>query len=185
MICGIISKKRGCSYKQPLFKFICEDDITFLKPEVLRENVEKFAYSGLEWDVVIIGGNNSPPFQIVNDCCCRIKNCQTTTGYIIRNHYYDVLIQNFRETVVNLTREPTNGRKYAIDIHWKILQKTGNWYMIIPPTVIQYENYSDIEKKMRNYNYLMLDMEKKWLYEVGVPVLNARGELINWSPIKK
>ena len=38
------------------------------------------------------------------------------------------------------------------------------WYMIIPLTVTQYENYSDIEEQERNYNHLMLDMEKEWYF---------------------
>jgi adenylate kinase len=37
--------------------------------------------------------------------------------------------------------------------------------MITPPTVTQYESYSDIEERSVNYDILMLDMEKKWLVE--------------------
>jgi hypothetical protein len=33
----------------------------------------------------------------------------------------------------------------------------------LPLSVIQYENYSDIERKSTNYSWLMLDMEKRWL----------------------
>ena len=35
---------------------------------------------------------------------------------------------------------------------------------IYPLTVTQYENYSDIEEGITNYNHLMLDAEKKWLF---------------------
>ena len=34
--------------------------------------------------------------------------------------------------------------------------------MLIPPTVSQYESYSDIEKKNVKYDWLMLDNEKEW-----------------------
>ncbi len=37
--------------------------------------------------------------------------------------------------------------------------------MITPPTVTQYENYSDIEECSANYDFLMLDMEKTWYIE--------------------
>jgi glycosyl transferase family 25 len=148
--------------------FICEDDIDFLNPRLLREQSERFfSNKGLEWDVVVIGGNNCPPYTIIDDCCCRVRNCQTTTGYVVRRHYYDVLIHNFRESVEHLTREPHNGRIYALDIYWKRLQQTGDWYMILPLTVTQYENYSDIEKKTTQYDWLMLDMEKKWLQNLA------------------
>jgi glycosyl transferase family 25 len=144
--------------------FICEDDITFLNPPLLRENVEKFSQRNVEWDVLIVGGNNSPPYTIIDDYC-RVYNCQTTTGYIVKSHYYDTLIQNFKESVENLMREPHNGRQYAVDIYWKRLQKNGFWYMILPLTVTQYNNYSNIEKKNTKYDWLLLDMEKKWLIQ--------------------
>jgi glycosyl transferase family 25 len=143
--------------------FVCEDDITFLNTTLLRENIEKFSQKNIPWNVLIIGGNNCPPYEIIDDGCCRVFNCQTTTGYIVHKDYYDVLIQNFRESANHLLREPTNHRQYALDIYWKRLQKTGAWYMILPLSVIQYENYSDIERKSTNYSWLMLDMEKRWL----------------------
>jgi hypothetical protein len=114
---------------------------------------------------LIIGGNNTPPYTIIHpNECCRVYNCQTTTGYIIRKHYYDVLIQNFKESARNLQREPTNHREYALDIYWKQLQQRDSWFMILPLTVIQYNNYSDIEQRVTDYRGLMLDMEKKWLF---------------------
>ena len=153
--------------------FICEDDITFLNPALLRENIEKFAARGLSWDVLIIGGNNTPPFTIIEQNeCCRVFNCQTTTGYIVHKHYYDALIQNFKESVRNFMREPTNHREYALDIYWKRLQQRDSWFMILPLTVIQYNNYSDIEQRVTDYRGLMLDMEKKWLF--STPQMKSR-----------
>ena len=36
-------------------------------------------------------------------------------------------------------------------MYWRPLQTLDKWYMIIPATVIQYENYSDIESRNTNY----------------------------------
>jgi hypothetical protein len=36
--------------------------------------------------------------------------------------------------------------------------------MIIPATVTQYQDYSDIEKRVVNYDHLMLDIQKDWLF---------------------
>ena len=146
--------------------FICEDDITFLNPELLKENLQKFvqdATLGNTWDVLIIGGNNVPPYDQIAEFCARVYYCQTTTGYIVRRHYYDVLLENFRESAYQLMRSPNQAPLYALDMYWKRLQKEGRWFMITPPTVTQYESYSDIENKAVNYDHLMLDMEKKWL----------------------
>ena len=146
--------------------FICEDDITFTNPELLKKNLRKFYENKeIQWDVLIIGGNAVPPYINIDDYCVRILNCQTTTGYIVKKSFYDTLISNMKEGVTKLMKEPNNKRMYAIDMYWKPLQMQNYWYMITPPTVTQYENYSDIEEKNLNYDHLLLDMEKKWLID--------------------
>jgi glycosyl transferase family 25 len=144
--------------------FICEDDITFTNPALLLNNIQQMETSDIQWDVVIIGGNNCPPYKQITEFCIRVSNNQTTTGYVIQSHYYDVLIGNIKESVSYLLRQPHNRRLYALDIYWKRLQQRDKWYMIIPPTVVQYEDYSDIEKRVVNYNSLMLDLDKSWLF---------------------
>lgn len=146
--------------------FICEDDITFTNPELLKKNLRKFYENKeIQWDVLIIGGNAVPPYINIDNYCVRILNCQTTTGYVVKKSFYDTLISNMKEGVTKLMKEPNNKRMYAIDMYWKPLQMQNYWYMITPPTVTQYENYSDIEGKNLNYDHLLLDMEKKWLIE--------------------
>ena len=143
--------------------FICEDDITFLNPELLIQNIEMFYNNDdILWDVLIIGGNNVPPYQQLYEYAARIFRNQTTTGYIVNKRYYDTLLKNFKESAANLLSKPNNKREYALDIYWNRLQMQDFWYMITPPTVTQYENYSDIEKRNTNYDFLMLDMEKQW-----------------------
>ena len=146
--------------------FICEDDILFLNPDLVKSNIEKFsANQNINWDVLIIGGNNCPPYKRIEPYCIQVFNNQTTTGYIVKSHYYDTLIANFKESASRLMREPHNRRLYALDIYWKQLQQSGNWYMITPPTVIQVEDYSNIEDRRVNYGKLMLDLDKKWLFK--------------------
>ena len=77
---------------------------------------------------------------------------------------YDIMIKNFKEGVFNLMKNPENKREYAIDIYWKKLQMENFWYMITPPTVTQYTNYSDIEQRETNYDNLLLDMNKAWMF---------------------
>ena len=163
--CLEIAKERD--YEQV---FICEDDITFTNPELFKQNIEKFCMNeDIMWDVLIIGGNNVPPYKQYYDYCARVFNCQTTTGYIVKQDFYDTMIKNFKEGVVNLMRDPSNKRMYAIDIYWKKLQMENFWYMITPPTVTQYENYSDIENRNLNYDHLLLDMDKTWLIQQQRP----------------
>ncbi len=159
--CLELAKEKGYP-----FVFICEDDIQFTNPKVFLENLNKFYNmykTGFQWDVLIVGGNTCPPFQPVNDFCVRTYNVQTTTGYIVQKHYYDKLIDNFKDGLQKLVREPHNKKIYSIDIYWKHLQAVDYWFITIPLTVNQYYDYSDIEEKVVDYTKPMLDLEKKEL----------------------
>jgi hypothetical protein len=146
--------------------FICEDDICFTNPELFKQQLDKFEKDeNIMWDILIIGGNNVPPYNQVEEYAARIFYCQTTTGYIVKKHYYDTLLSNFKESAQNLMRFPDRKKEFALDIYWKRLQIQDFWYMITPPTVTQFESFSDIEERAVNYDFLMLDMEKKWYIE--------------------
>ena len=67
--------------------FICEDDISFTDPYILKRNIKRFLDNVRNWDVLIIGGNVIKPFEKIDDYCLKINNCQTTTGYVVKKHY--------------------------------------------------------------------------------------------------
>ena len=158
--CLEIAKERDYEYV-----FICEDDICFLRPDMLKDSLQKFYDNkSIAWDVLLIGGNNAPPYAKPHDYCIKVSNCQTTTGYVVKRHYYDTLITNFRESATNLMRTP-NPKLYALDMYWKSLQRQHNWYMLFPFTVVQIEGYSDIENREVDYRGLMLDVDKPWLFQ--------------------
>jgi len=140
---------------------IVEDDIKFIYPELLKNQLNSFLKNHKSWDVILIGGNNVPPYTKVDDTCIKVSSCQTTTGYLVNSHYYDKLIDNFRTGIKKLISFPDQHRIYAIDKFWFALQKQDSWYLIIPLTVTQREDYSDIEKRPTNYSHVMLDLDKK------------------------
>jgi GR25 family glycosyltransferase involved in LPS biosynthesis len=152
--CIEIAIKRNYDYIM-----ICEDDIEILNPSLFLQNINKFLNSQIEWDVVLIAGNNMIPYNFVTDYCIKIYNCLTTTGYIVKNKYFSTLLNNYKEGVTKLMKEQSNS-SYKIDKYWKLLQNKDNWYMIIPPTIVQKEDYSDIEKKVTNFRNYMLDFNK-------------------------
>jgi len=140
---------------------IIEDDILFTDPSIFINQFNNFLSNHKVFDVVIISGNNSPPFTKIDDTCVQVTRCQTTTCYLVQQHYYDKLINNFREGINKLMREPHNHILYAIDKYWFNLQAVDKWYLIIPLTVTQREDYSDIEKRPTNYSRAMLDLDKQ------------------------
>lgn len=141
--------------------FICEDDIEFLEPSLFLNQMQTFLNSSINWDVIIVAGNNMLPYTPVNNTCIKVLNCQTTTGYIVKKEYYDKLMQNYKDGIQKLMKEPTSN-EYKIDKYWFRLQREDNWYLIIPLTVVQKEDYSDIEKRVTNFKNYMLNYNKAY-----------------------
>jgi len=156
--CLEMAKRKGWDHV-----WICEDDIHFTIPSLFVTQLNSFLSKHNIWDVLLLGGNNIPPFYKVDDCCVRVTRCQTTTGYLVRQHYYDTLIKNIREGLNLLIRNQTQHILYAVDKYWFSLQERDRWFLITPLTVTQHENYSDIEKRKTNYSKVMLDIDKKTL----------------------
>lgn len=144
---------------------ICEDDITFLNPQLFVDQITNFFEAHKEWDVLLLAGNNVPPHKIIDNTCVKVGHCQTTTGYIVKNHYYRKLMENIQVGVNLLVKNPEMRFSYAIDKYWLSLQKTDDWFLITPLTVTQKEDFSDIEKQIINYNKTMLDLDKLYMFK--------------------
>ncbi len=145
---------------------IVEDDAEFRDKELFIRQTNRFLYrheTG-SWDVLLLAGNNQPPYVEIDDCCIKPTKCQTTTCYLVQSSYYDTLIQNIKQGLQQLMRNPDKPTTYAIDKHWFQLQEKDRWYLVIPLTVTQRDDYSDIEKKQTSYSRVMLDLEKKNFY---------------------
>jgi hypothetical protein len=149
---------------------IIEDDFECIDIPTFRNSLSNFwenhVKDAIVWDVLLLGGNNCPPFVKPPkvDYCVQVSNCQTTIGYVVKKAFIPTLIQNMREAVSQLMHYPEQKQNYAIDIYWKRLQVSGKWYLITPLTITQYTCFSDVEEQEKNYDHLMLDMEKRWLF---------------------
>ena len=153
--CLQIAKERNLDHI-----LIVEDDITFLNPTIFINQLNKFLQNNKEWDVLLLAGNNVPPYRVIDETCVQVSWCQTTTGYLVRKQYYDTLIANIKEGINLLMREPKNHIQFAIDKYWIQLQKRDTWLLLVPLTVSQKEDYSDIEKRVTNYTRVMTDLDK-------------------------
>lgn len=163
--CLELAKERGYSHV-----VICEDDTLFMEPEVFKRQLNTFLSKRYKWDVVLFAGNNVPPYERIDDTCIRVTRCQTTTAYMVNSTYFDTLLSNMKEGVAKLMKEPTNHFNYAVDKYWTTLQQKDDWFMITPLTVIQREDYSDIEQRTTNYGKMMVDLDKPYLFQKAVVV---------------
>jgi len=164
---------------------ILEDDVEFLNPGLFKTQFNEFLNSNIEWDVVLLAGNNMPPFKQVCEYCVKISKCQTTTSYMVNGKYFDTLIQNIREGLALLMKNPQDHILYAIDKFWFRLQEKDNWYLITPLSVTQRQDYSDIENKITNYTNVMLDLDKKRFYMRQMEQVKTAMMQVSYMPTSK
>jgi glycosyl transferase, family 25 len=142
------------------YVMICEDDLKIVDTNLFKNSFNEILKTKIPWDVLLLAGNNSGPVRFLDRVAVQISRCLTTTGYIVKQHYYDKLINNFKEGVMHLMRNPTMSRLYAIDVYWQSLQQKDIWIINYPLTVTQRADYSDIEQKQVNYDHVMLTLNK-------------------------
>ena len=141
---------------------IVEDDIQFMRKTWYNDKIENIMDT--DFDVFLLAGNLRPPiYETKYDSIFKVSKSFTTTGYIVKKHYYDKLIDNINEGLQLLLKNlekclllPIN--IYALDVYWMKLQERNKWYIIMPRTITQRPIYSDIENKYTDYNHLMLDI---------------------------
>lgn len=131
--------------------FILEDDFVFIENKKIINNRLKTALFKLKnnWDIIMLSGHGKEEITDI-DILNKITNGQTASGYIVNSHYYDKLLEIYRESEKHLA----NGDDYeiwALDQNWKKLQEKDRWYIFNPRLGQQKESYSDIEKEVVNY----------------------------------
>jgi hypothetical protein len=139
---------------------IFEDDIVISKPNKLRNQVNRILESGVEWDVLCLGGNAFTPHKEVGEDYVIVNRMYCGTAYIVKQHYYDKMIENIRTSLTHIME--TGNRKYSWDADegWIQLQKQDRFLLVNPLTVYQRADYSDIENKNVDYKNLMLEINK-------------------------
>jgi len=114
---------------------IVEDDAMwkdFEKGYELIENLVKTDY-----DVVTLGNTYTRHKNF------RLIYGQTTTAYLIKNHYYATLLNNFKESM-NKFQATQSTVEFALDKHWHKLINVDKWYCVHPPLIVQRPSFSDI-----------------------------------------
>jgi glycosyl transferase family 25 len=123
---------------------IVEDDFTWINFDkaapVLTELLKR------PCDAIVLGAIDIT----CDEATMRLTSCQTTTCYMVRAHYYDTLLANYREGL-HLFQETENYGIYALDQHWKKAQAAGTWYIVRPSIAAQRPSYSDIDKRVVNH----------------------------------
>jgi len=129
--------------KERDYPFVCifEDDIVFRNIEKCKEMITK--YIDYDYDVLYLGCNiSNNKYDIITDDLIRVNNAICNHAYIVKSHYYDKILDNFKGSM-NLKLKDKDEDRYNMDTYTHILQKTDKWYSFCPNFVSQREGHSD------------------------------------------
>jgi glycosyl transferase family 25 len=140
----------------PEYVCVLEDDAVFLNPGETIAKLQRVHQNHSDWDVILLGGNNFPPYKTVDADCVQVTNCQTTHAYVVKRRFIPELLENFRTGLQGLLR--TSQDRFALDQHWKHLQKKHKFLLLQPMRVDQLEGHSDISQQ--NVRYDLHDRQK-------------------------
>lgn len=154
--CGLSHIKALETAKKRNWKnvLIVEDDLIFKSQTnpvtYLSETLNELNGN---FDVLMLSGNIYKISTTNKVNLSKPIKVQTTSCYLINKHYYDKLIDNFKESCDNLLeiKEQSNYNKWAIDQNWSKLQEKDNWFIFNPTLAYQMDDYSDIEEKNVDY----------------------------------
>jgi GR25 family glycosyltransferase involved in LPS biosynthesis len=165
--CGLshIECLTKCLEKDSEICMIIEDDLCFFNQEKLTQFQElmkdETILNNSSWDIIVLtprGDDISGDTIMEEKGFRRIRNNQTTTGYIIRKRFISKLIENLKECV-DFMLKGENSNIYAIDQYWKHLQDIYEFYYFKKVFAGQLPSYSDIEKRNVNYNHRYIQQE--------------------------
>jgi len=99
------------------------------------------------YDVIMLGATHVK----FNKDSNRIYSAYTSHAYLVHHTYYDSLLDYIeKELQANEPILDTNN-SYAIDVIYSKFQKKDRWYLVNPALMIQGKSYSDIGKRIVNY----------------------------------
>ncbi len=136
------------------YVIILEDDFEFkYNGETTKNIINNVLETPIDWNVILLSCNGNRIRYI--DYLDKVKDCQTTAGYIIKLDYIPTLLDIWKTDMMyrenNYFKKGSHEEiKTCIDISWKKLQN-NNWFVTKPIIGKQMISYSDIEKKIVNY----------------------------------
>lgn len=148
-----MAKEVNCYYS-----IILEDDFIWENHKIVNNflyNIYNLDLNNIKWNIICLSYNSKIKKKINNDFSI-LKNCQTTSGYIIKNSYIPTLLNLWEKTIdfriknnVNIN-DQINHYNTCIDIAWKSLQD-NYWLLTTPRLGKQMPSYSDIEHRFTDY----------------------------------
>lgn len=124
---------------------IVEDDMVWNMPNVGYPIFNKLVAN--QFDVLCLGG----ACVDYDRATYKAKYVSTTTAYLVNKHYYQTLLETFKEGLEKLILDESKHSSYALDRIWLKLIGRDNWFVIQPTLCMQKPGFSNITNGFVNY----------------------------------
>ena len=141
----------GCSLSHFMVLYECqlkgrhamifEDDVHFINN---YEQINKYLNTAPEWDMLYFGANICGQIIGIDERWGKLSHAQSTHSYCVNINFIDKVLEKI---------EHSWGKPLDL-IYTEDIIPYNNCYITIPMLAIQRPSYSDIERKVMNYNWM-------------------------------
>ena len=139
---------------------VFEDDYCILNKENFIEFINEFdkIKDNSNWDIITLTPRGKTIQKNKINNFHKIIDSRTTTGYIIKHSFLEILLKNYKENVIKLMKgyNGPDPNPYVADQCWKVLQEKYKFLYFHKIYGGQLPSYSDIEKQYVDYNQRFL-----------------------------
>lgn len=123
---GVLELAKNKQYEHVL---IMEDDFEFLVDLKQLEIQLNYLFTEfkLPWDVIMLSYNLRESEDIGDAVLGRVLKAQTASGYLVKRHYYQTLLDTLKPNI-ELLRITGEHWIYCNDVCWFPLQLKDNWF---------------------------------------------------------
>lgn len=133
---------------------IFEDDFSWtVNPVDLAQQLQEVEreLAQFSWDVIFLSCKILQKKPLTNaNSAVRVIEGRTSSGYIVRSHYYDTILKSLQTSADKLRQKLPRGT-FALDVYWKHIQQEDQWLAVRPLVGRQTPGFSDIQKREVKY----------------------------------
>ena len=100
----------------------------------------------------MLGHNTYRSKKTKNKKIIKILESQTGSCYLVNGKYVKKILDIFERDLEKYNKDQIWKSEYCNDQSWKVLQPIDKWYTFSDRICLQQQSFSDIEKKVVNYN---------------------------------
>jgi GR25 family glycosyltransferase involved in LPS biosynthesis len=149
---NVIKKAKELNLKNVL---IFEDDVDVV--DNLQDEFERILPQIPEdWDMLYFGGNHTQPIDQVTENVFKMRWSYALQMYAVNGKFFDEIILFLEDKISKvLSNQISLTPSVAADYFIAHLHPIKNCYVLRPYLTWQRENYSDIQQRVYNYDWLL------------------------------